>query len=51
MRDDEGGIRIADIERGADGRVGGVGLEESEVILGNGPVLSEPTLGHPAADA
>ena len=33
MREDECGIRIADIERGTDGGVGGIGLEEAEVML------------------
>ena len=49
MREDQCGIRIADIERGTDGGVGGIGLKEAEVMLRNASVLSEAAFGNPPA--
>ena len=50
VRDDERGIRVADIEHGADRRIGQRSLAETRVPLGDGTIFGEVTLGHPAAD-
>ena len=53
VRDDERGIRVADIEHGADRRIGQRSLAETRVPLGDGTIFGEAgeaTLGHPAAD-
>lgn len=49
-RDDEGGVRVADIEHGADRRIGQASLAKTCVPLRDGTIFGEATLGHPAAD-
>ena len=49
-RDDEGGVRVADIEHGADRRIAQASLAKTRVPLGDRTIFGEATLGHPAAD-
>ena len=49
VRDDQRGIGVADVERGADRGIGRLGLLETGVSLRDQTVFSEATLGNPTA--
>ena len=51
MGEDERAVGVADIEGGSHGRIGGSGLLEARVAIGDRSVLGEATPGHPAPDA
>lgn len=48
VREDERGVGIANVENGAKSKIRGVGFEEADVPVRNGPVLREAPLGDPA---